>query len=152
MPEEVWSAPGSVNELESSAEETLVNFAETLEQQAAVGLLIGFPAAPFILPLATRNKPGFLRYAVAHPSHSIHLRRAGEGVRAEWVASPSEDPGAYELRFALPRSLETWINESERRHLSAVKRDFLSAIMIYYQLDNGVRACQLKYEPGSLSR
>jgi hypothetical protein len=152
MPEEVSSASRGVYELEFAAEEILGNFAHTLEQQSAVELLIGFPAAPFILPLATRNKLGFLRYAAVHPSHSIHLRRAGEGVRTEWVASPLEDPKAYEFRFTLPRSLEDWINESERRRLSAVKRDFLSAIMIYYQLNDGVRACQLKYEPGSLGR
>jgi hypothetical protein len=69
------------------------------------------------------------------------------------IASGSRD--AYELRFTLPQRLEAWIGESEkyqRRRISAVKHDFLSEIMIYYQLDGGVRACQLGYEPSQLVR
>jgi hypothetical protein len=120
-----------------------------------VELLIGFPAAPFIIPLTTKDKHRFLDYVSRHPVHSISLRRSSDGEHAEWIASPSGDPGAYELHFTLPQSLEIWISESEkyqRRRISTVKHDFLSEIMIYYQLDGGVRACQLRYEPGQLAR
>ena len=70
------------------------------------------------------------------------------------VATPSQEPHAYELRFVLPRRMESWIGENEedrRLRTSSVKTDFLAAIMVYY-LQEGVRACQLRYEPGQLRR
>jgi hypothetical protein len=143
------------NELEFHAGNILEALADNLKAQSAVELLIGFPAAPFIIPLTTKDKHRFLDYVSRHPVHSISLRRSSDGEHAEWIASPSGDPGAYELHFTLPQSLEIWISESEkyqRRRISTVKHDFLSEIMIYYQLDGGVRACQLRYEPGQLAR
>lgn len=88
------------------------------------------------------------------PIPPIRLNRRGQGVRAEWVATPSQEPHAYELRFVLPRRMESWISENEedrRLRTSSIKTDFLAAIMVYY-LDDGIRACQLRYEPGQLRR
>jgi hypothetical protein len=138
----------------SHAESILAELANTLHQPDAIDMLLGFPAAPFIVPLATDDRQGFMRYAAAHPSHAVRLNRRGQGDRAEWVATPSEEPHAYELRFVLPRRTESWISENEeyrRSRTSSVKTDFLAAIMIYY-LDDGIRACQLRYEPGQLRR
>lgn len=50
--------------------------------------------------------------------------------------------------------MESWISENEedrRLRTSSIKTDFLAAIMVYY-LDDGIRACQLRYEPGQLRR
>lgn len=126
----------------------------TLHAHAAVEMLLGFPATPFIVPLATGNRQSFMQYAAAHPSHAVRLRRTGQGDRAEWVATPYQEPDAYELRFVLPRRMESWISENEedrRLRTSTFKADFLSDIMVYY-LDDGIRACQLRYEPGQLRR
>jgi hypothetical protein len=138
----------------SQAEASLGRLANALHKHAAVELLLGFPTAPFIVTLATENRQSFMRYAALHPSHRVHLRRRGQGDHAEWSITPYEEPGIYDLHFVLPRRLESWISENEtyrRLRTSTIKSDFLSAIMIYY-LDDGIRACQLYYEPGQLRR
>ena len=85
----------ATDELNYYANEILASFVEQLKTQTAVGLLIGFPSAPFIIPLATADRSQFLRYANTHPSHQIDLRRSGHGHSAEWVVSPSQDSSAY---------------------------------------------------------
>lgn len=138
----------------SGAEAILHEFANELNTHIGVELLLGFPAAPFILPLATRNKSMFLGYASAHPSHRVNLRRTGSGAHAEWIATPYNEPGRYELHFILPQRLEDWVSENEesrRLRTSTIKNEFLPNIMVYY-LQDGIRACQLKYEPGQLRR
>jgi hypothetical protein len=138
----------------SGVETALGRLADDLHIQIGVEMLLGFPAAPFIIPLATRDKPGFLRYASAHPSHRVRLHRTGNGAHAEWIANPYDEPGSYELRFVLPSRLESWVSENEeklRMRTSAIKKEFLPNIMVYY-LDHGIRACQLRYEPGQLWR
>ena len=136
------------------AQDVLNRFALDL-QGVGIELLIGFPAAPFVIPLTTTDKTGFLRYADTHSSHRVQLRRSGDGSQAEWVASPYGDSGGYDLRFTLPQEMESWIGENEdlrRTRTASVKADWLSDIMIYYQANGGVRACQLRYEPSQLRR
>ena|GEM_PF-3757409 len=126
-----------------------------LNTHAQVELLLGFPAAPFIVALATRDKAAFLGYASAYPSHPVRLRRTGQAEQAEWIATPVSDPDRYQLSFTLPQRLEAWISSAEqyeRRRIRQVKTEFLSAIMVYYVQDGGVRACQLTYEPSQLRR
>lgn len=150
MPEIASNAPVFL----SRAEESLRQLADALDKHTAIELLLGFPTAPFIVTLATENRQSFMRYAALHPSHRVDLHRRGQGDRAEWSVTPFEEPGIYDLHFVLPRRLESWISENEthrRFRTSTIKSDFLSAIMIYY-LDDGIRACQLYYEPGQLRR
>jgi hypothetical protein len=117
----------------------LMELVQALHLHVGVEMLLGFPAAPFIVPLATSNRQRFTRYASEHPSHGVSLRRTGQGDHAEWVATSSQHPHVYELRFVLPSHLEQWISADEERRrarTASVKADFLSAIMIYY-LDGG---------------
>lgn len=67
MPEIISNAPAFL----SRAELTLVELADALHGPDAIDMLLGFPAAPFIVPLATDDRQGFMRYAAAHPSHSL---------------------------------------------------------------------------------
>lgn len=139
----------------AAAEPILQTFVDVLRQHANLELLLGFPAAPFIVPLATTDKASFLGYAKDNPSHPVRLRRTGEGEHAEWTANPAENPDSYQLTFTLPQRLEKWISEyeeHERRRIRKVKADFLSAIMVYYVEHHGVRACQLTYEPSQFHR
>jgi hypothetical protein len=130
--------------------------AQDLHLRGTVALLIGFPSAPFIIPLATRDRFGFLHYAEGHPSHQVHLYRTHHGDAFEWVVSPAEDGAAYELRFTLPGAPETWISDNEERkpeRVWTVKNKLLATIMVYYRADaQGIRACQLRYGPGELRR
>ncbi|MGW5470196.1 hypothetical protein [Streptomyces chartreusis] len=133
----------------------LEEFATVLRQHSAAELLLGFPAAPFILPLAADDHRGFLEYAEAKPDHTVRIRRRGMGAAAEWTLSPADDVGAYELTFKLPEHIEEWISgigEKERRRTAEVKEQFLSAITLYRLNGAGVRSYQLRYEASSLSR
>ncbi len=51
-------------------------------------LLLGFPAAPFILALDADDPDRFIEYAEHHPTHAVRLRRIGSGRHAEWAVSP----------------------------------------------------------------
>jgi hypothetical protein len=149
------NAPTLSSAFKSVAQDAIVGLARSLRNHAEVQLLLGFPAAPFILPLATRDKRAFLRFAMAHPSHRVLLRRSSAGESAEWSIEPAEDRGRYRLTFSLPEGLEAWIaanEETRRSRTHMVKDDLLSDIMVYYYIDDGVRTCQLRYERGQLRR
>lgn len=135
----------------------------TLSERQRTELLLGFPAAPFILPLATDDIGQFLRYASERSEHEIRLRRTGEGREAEWTISPAaQGPDSmfarregYSLTFDLPERLELWISEHEEHRTSrirAVKKQFLSDIIIYRMDDDTLQTFQLKYHPGELRR
>jgi hypothetical protein len=127
-------------------------------------LLLGFPAAPFILPLAAEDVGRFLSYARDHPDHAIRLRRTGEASGAEWSVSPAAQewadrsftrPEGYRLTFNLPERLEAWISEHEEHRASrirAVKAQFLSEVIIYRMENDNLQTFQLQYQPSDLRR
>ena len=118
-------------------------------------LLLGFPAAPFILVLGADDPDLFVRYAEEHPTHAVRLRRAGFGGHAEWSVSSWEDPGAYRLAFNLPEQIESWISENEERRfrrINSIKSDFLSEIAIYRRNGDDMWIYQLRYETAELHR
>jgi hypothetical protein len=103
-----------------SAYPVLNRLALTLRERTGTELLMGFPAAPFVLPLAVDDVTRFLDYASVRPDHKIRLRWAGQGTEAEWRVSPAEQQDAvdreleeYQLAFNLPDHLESWISEYE---------------------------------------
>lgn len=67
----------------TEAAEVVADFAATFRGRESRELLLGFPAAPYILPLATDDPAGFLHYAREQPAHPISLRRTGTGQDAE---------------------------------------------------------------------
>lgn len=128
-------------------------------------LLLGFPSAPFILPLATADAEQFLAYATANPEHQVRLRRTGRGKAAEWTVIPAGQPRSdllftdqserYSLTFNLPDELEFWIAQDEEyrvRRIRAVKTQFLSDIVIYRMEGDKLRTFQLQYHPNELRR
>ncbi|MFD9601278.1 hypothetical protein [Streptomyces sp. NPDC059970] len=138
-----------------AASAAIADFVTVLRQHSDAELLLGFPAAPFILPLAAADQQAFVEYADAMPDHAVRIRRRGSGSSAEWTLSPLSAEGTYELAFKLPEHVEDWISgitEKERRRTMEVKEQFLSAITIYRMNGSGVRAYQLRYEASSLSR
>jgi hypothetical protein len=131
------------------------DFAYALQQRSKAELLLGFPSAPFILPLAANDHRAFLEYASMKPDHLVRLKRRGIGAAAEWTLSPADAAGAYELAFKLPAHIEKWISdigEKERLRTVQVKEQFLSTITLYRVDSSGLHTYQLRYEPGSLSR
>ncbi len=146
-------ADTSAEQFKAVASVILAQFVDTLEQHAAAELLLGFPAAPFILPLVAEDQEQFLSYAEQCPDHAVRLPRSGQAATAEWTLSPREDEGAYRLAFKLPEHVEAWISgieEKERQRTLDIKQRFLSSITTYRMIGSGVRAYQLSYEPSEL--
>ncbi|MEZ0064314.1 hypothetical protein ABIA32_000292 [Streptacidiphilus sp. MAP12-20] len=134
----------------------VTQFAQSLTTNSRAELLLGFPAAPFILPLATSDADRFLAFATTEPTHRIRLRRTGHHRTAEWSASPwdADEAEAYELTFKLPRHVEDWISDiedDERQRTLRVKQQFLPEITIYRTRPaGGVDTYQLLYDPAPL--
>jgi hypothetical protein len=83
------------------------------------------------------------------------LRRADQGTHSEWRVSPAGQEEEYLLTFNLPDHLESWISEHEEHRASrtrAVKKQFLSDIVIYRMEGDSLQTFQLHYEPSELSR
>jgi hypothetical protein len=90
------------------------------------------------------------------------LQPPGQGTQAEWRVLPAAQPDAldrkldeYQLTFNLPEHLESWIREHEEQRASrarAVKRRFLSDIVIYRMEGESLQTFQLHYQPGELKR
>jgi hypothetical protein len=165
LPEFVGAYPEpDARQFAEAAMPVLDRLYETLSERQRTELLLGFPAAPFILPLATDDIGQFLRYASERPEHEIRLRRTGEGREAEWTISPAAQGSpdlqlarreSYWLAFDLPERLELWISEHEEHRTSrirAVKKQFLSDIIIYRMEDDTLQTFQLQYHPSDLRR
>jgi hypothetical protein len=156
--DEFEAAPGiatNAPRFRADAEGTIEAFTATLRTRERAELLLGFPAAPFILALGADDPDRFIEYAEHHPTHTVRLRRTGSGMHAEWAMSPWEGPDAYRLSFSLPERIESWISENEERRVrrtSDIKTDFLSEITIYRRLGDNMRIYQLRYEPSQLYR
>jgi hypothetical protein len=138
-----------------AAAAAIAKLVSALQQRSDAELLLGFPAAPFILPLAADDHQKFLGYADAKPDHAVRIKRRGGESTAEWTLSPYGAEDAYLLAFELPEHVEKWISDiSDNEHLRTleVKEQYLSSITIYRMNGEGVRAYQLRYEAGSFSR
>jgi hypothetical protein len=156
--DEIGAAPGiatNAPRFQAAAEGSIEAFTAALRTRECTELLLGFPAAPFILVLGAEDPDRFIEYAEHHPTHAVRLRRIGSGGHAEWAVSPWTDPDAYRLAFNLPERIESWISENEERRVrraSDIKSDFLSEITIYRRHGDNMRIYQLRYEPSELHR
>ncbi|MEU3550014.1 hypothetical protein ACH4UY_29115 [Streptomyces longwoodensis] len=125
--------------------------AESLYSRSALGLILAFPAAPFVLGLASDDLYGFVHYALQHPTHSIRLRRLKQaGPHPVWQIRSENDPAAYALTFGLPEQVEAWILDQETTTSSRmrwVKESMLSAMTLYWMDGDHAHTFQLRYRP-----
>jgi len=153
---ELPEAETSAAQFAAAAELVLADLVANLQTHQDTHLLLGFPAAPFILALSTEDKEAFRAFAVQRPSHAVRIRRRG-GTSGEWFASPVDAPDAYQLAFTMPKQVEDWITSSEEQRLARtrqIKSEMLSAITIYDAGDDSDEhlVYRLRYEPGALRR
>lgn len=144
------------------AHPVLNRLAFTLQERTGSELLMGFPAAPFVLPLATDDVTRFLNYTRVRPDHVVRLRPPGQGAQGEWRVSPDDHQDSalngleeYQLAFNLPEHLQSWISEHEKHRVSrarTVKKQFLSDIVIYRMEGDSLQTFQLHYNPSELNR
>jgi hypothetical protein len=153
----------NAREFRRAAETLLERFAEQVKGDISRELLLGFPSAPFILPMVSQDIDAFLTFARKHPSHAVALRRTRSGSKFEWQAMPVpslevplEDApirgSEYQLTFSLPKRFEAWIDEypDRRDRRTLVKaRKFLPNIAIYRMASGSdvLEIFQLRYEP-----
>ncbi|WP_307795389.1 hypothetical protein [Actinacidiphila acididurans] len=132
----------------------LDTLADSLRSRSTLGLVLAFPAAPFVLGLATDDLYGFVRYALQHPTHSVRLRRlSGARPHPVWQIRPLEDPAAYALTFGLPEQVEAWILDQETSRTPrtrVVKESMLSAMTLYWMEGDHAHTFQLRYTAGEI--
>ena len=132
----------------------LDTLANSLSSRSTLGLVLAFPAAPFVLGLASDDLSGFVRYALVHPTHSVRLRRLRQTApHPVWQIRPQEAPGAYTLTFGLPEQVEAWILDQETSRSArtrAVKESMLSAMTLYWMDGDHAHTFQLRYATGEI--
>lgn len=145
--------PGDV-ELPDTIRGPLDYLAQALYSRSQLGLVLAFPAAPFVLGLASDDLYGFVEYARAHPTHAVRLRRINQAAsHPVWELRSAEHPDAYALRFGLPERVEKWIvaqDEGMPSRTRYVKRSMLSTMTLYWMHGEHAQTFQLRYEPGEL--
>ncbi|MFF0740554.1 hypothetical protein ACFYVL_09140 [Streptomyces sp. NPDC004111] len=128
--------------------------AQTLSSRSTLGLILAFPAAPFVLGLASSDLYGFVKYAKAQPTHAVRLRRRGTASpHPVWEVRSAGDPDAYALTFSLPKRVEEWIlaqDEGSSSRTRWVKSSMLSTMTLYWMSGDHAHTFQLRYATGEL--
>ncbi|MFH9474442.1 hypothetical protein [Streptomyces globisporus] len=132
----------------------LDGLAKALHSRSKLGLVLAFPAAPFVLGLASNDLYGFVNYAREHPTHAVRVRRLHQSAsHPVWELRSAKHPDIYALRFSLPERVESWIVEQDEGMPSRtryVKRSMLSTMTLYWMDGEHAQTFQLRYEPGEL--
>ncbi|MEU0652063.1 hypothetical protein ABZ485_07445 [Streptomyces albogriseolus] len=119
-------------------------------QHLSLGLVLAFPAAPFVLGLVSDGLEHFFGYARQHPTHAVRVRRSDRKTgHPLWSLEPREGR-AYRLTFSLPEQVEDWILDQEEGVRSRTRwtaRDLLSAITVYWADDGHTHTFRLHYDP-----
>jgi hypothetical protein len=89
----------------------LARIAENLVERASGNLLLGFPAAPFVLALRLDDPAAFSAYVARHgPDVRVNIEFATRHeVTGDWMIVPADGSRTFQLRFALPALLEDWL-------------------------------------------
>ncbi|WP_406241417.1 hypothetical protein [Streptomyces anulatus] len=142
---DLWDGPAADA---PSVTDPLDELAAGLRRRSSLGLVLAFPAAPFVLGLVSDDLNAFVRYALDQPTHDIRVyrnhRSAGHPV---WQIEPRVGP-AYRLSFSLPEQVEAWILDQEEGTRSRTRwmtRNLLSAITLYWVDENRTYTFQLRY-------
>ncbi|WP_157488770.1 hypothetical protein [Pseudofrankia sp. DC12] len=129
----------------------------------APGVIVAFPAAPFVLGLVARSRQAFFDYCRDHPTHRVDLMRERPASAAQttgkypvWRLRSHQDTDAYAVTFGLPPQIEDWILEGDeiRRRASWVEANLLSSMTVYWMDDRlgHAHTFQLTYDPREITR
>ncbi|MET7829277.1 hypothetical protein ABZT23_31965 [Streptomyces sp. NPDC005386] len=142
----LWEEPAVTD---PSVTNPLDVLADSLRSRSTLGMILAFPAAPFVLGLASEDLYGFVTYALEQPTHSVRLRRLRQPApHSVWEIRPRENPNAYALTFGLPEQVEAWILDQEAGSPSRtrwVKESMLSAMTLYWMDGDHAHTFQLRY-------
>ncbi|MCZ1005441.1 hypothetical protein O1L68_00165 [Streptomyces lydicus] len=145
--------PGDVG-LPDAIRDPLDFLARDLNSRSRLGLVLAFPAAPFVLGLASDDLYSFVNYARAHPTHAVSLGRINQPAsHPVWELRSAEHADAYALRFGLPERVEAWIvaqDEGMPARARYIKHSTLSTMTLYWMDGEHAQTFQLRYESGEL--
>lgn len=115
----------------------LMSVADTLADEAADSLLLGFPASPFILVLRPDDLAAFTAYIRNHPTEvQVDFRFAtARDASGDWVIVPADGSDGFALRFSLPTLLADWLLAEESAvamRAKDVKAGLLSSIFVFH--------------------
>ncbi|MFM9593121.1 hypothetical protein ACKI1O_27495 [Streptomyces scabiei] len=131
-----------------SVTDPLDTLAAGLRRRSSLGLVLAFPAAPFVLGLVSDDLNAFVGYALEQPTHAVRVRRNHRSVgHPLWLIEPRAGP-AYRLTFSLPEQVEAWILDQEegtRSRTHWMTRNLLSAITMYWVDEDHTHTFQLHY-------
>ncbi|MFE9940090.1 hypothetical protein [Streptomyces hirsutus] len=141
----LWDEPAADA---SAVTDPLDTLAAGLRRRSSLGLVLAFPAAPFVLGLVSDDLHAFVRYALEHPTHAVRVHRSHRSAgHPVWLIEPRVGP-AYRLTFSLPEQVEAWILDQEegtRSRTHWTTRNLLSAITLYWVGENHTHTFQLHY-------
>ncbi|MFI6935719.1 hypothetical protein [Streptomyces sp. NPDC050287] len=142
---DLWDEPAADA---SSVTDPLDILAAGLRRRSSLGLVLAFPAAPFVLGLVSDDLNAFVRYAREQPTHAVRVHRSHRSVgHPLWLIEPRAGP-AYRLTFSLPEQVEAWILDQEEETRSRthwMTRNLLAAITMYWVDENYPHTFQLQY-------
>jgi hypothetical protein len=142
---DLWDEPAANA---SSVTDPLDMLAGGLRRRSSLGLVLAFPAAPFVLGLVSNDLRAFVRHAREQPTHAVRVHRRHRSVgHPVWLMEPLEGP-AYRLTFSLPEQVEAWVldqGEGTRSRTHWMTRNLLSAITMYWVDENHTHTFQLQY-------
>ncbi|RPE44403.1 hypothetical protein EDD90_7643 [Streptomyces sp. Ag109_O5-1] len=141
----LWDGPAANA---SSVTDPLDTLAAGLRRRSSLGLVLAFPAAPFVLGLVSDDLRAFVRHSLEQPTHAVRVHRSHRSVgHPVWLIEPREGH-AYRLTFSLPEQVESWILDQEEGTRSRTRwmtRNLLSAITMYWVDENHTHTFQLQY-------
>lgn len=146
----LWDGPAANV---SAVTDPLDTLAAGLHRRSSLGLVLAFPAAPFVLGLVSNDLHAFVRHALEQPTHAVRVRRNHRSVgHPVWLIEPRVGH-AYRLTFSLPEQVEAWILDQEegtRSRTHWMTRNLLSAITLYWVDENHTHTFQLQYSSSEL--
>ncbi|PWU48914.1 hypothetical protein DLJ46_10755 [Micromonospora globispora] len=129
------------------------DFAAFIVDDWKARMLLGFPAAPLILPMLVTDMAATLDALAQRPLMRVRLRHVGETETAgSWLIESSEH--RVQLHFSLPDRIERWIaNDPEKyRARRATFKQLLSDITIVHAAGQDVQVYRLVYDAADWRR
>lgn len=123
------------------------SFVEFVTTDWQARMLLGFPAAPFILPMLASNMDATLAALTENPVLRVRLRHLDRTEAAgTWLVESTD--ARVELRFSLPGEIERWIADDpeEYRARRATFKQMLSDITVVYAGGAEVQIFRLVYD------
>ncbi|WP_255632788.1 restriction endonuclease [Amycolatopsis sp. TNS106] len=129
-------------------DESLARIADDLADDSDYDLILGFPAAPFVLVLRPDDPRRFRDYLERKSSDILVNIATGprDEIVGDWAITPVDEEGGFQLHFALPTQLEDWLLRADGAaalRARQVKSALLSSITFFY----GDRLVRLLFQP-----